>query len=284
MPNLHDSGDDGLDALLGAARQGATPDELRHMDAVLDQFTAVVVGGVRAADVDTPDPVPSPRSSRTVFNTRIPRRAAAIVVATFFVAGTAAAAAGGVLPTPFSAADDPVLVDATGVDDTSVTDSSLDGVTDDTGVDGTDGVDDDGIDETDGSTPEDHSQSGRDFGNCQAWLNGADKDPANPAFSHLADEAAEAGVTIDEYCATLVDDHDAEHPGDDADDEADDDADDDGDDRGGSSPSLPDQSHGDDHPTGSSVPGGHGSDSGSSGRGGSGSGGRGGGDDSSVDD
>ena len=38
MPNLHDTGDEGLDNLLAAARQGAAPDELLKMDAVLDQF------------------------------------------------------------------------------------------------------------------------------------------------------------------------------------------------------------------------------------------------------
>ena len=114
MPNLHDTGDEGLDNLLAAARQGAAPDELLKMDAVLDQFTAVAAGGVRTAGTGSPDPVPSPRSTVTMFNTRIPRRATAIVVATLFVAGTAAAAAGGVIPTPFTASDDPVLVDPHG--------------------------------------------------------------------------------------------------------------------------------------------------------------------------
>jgi len=281
MPNLHNSGHEGLDELLGAARQGATPDELMHMESTLDQFTAVVASGVRAADDTIPEPVLSPRSTVTMFNTRIPRRAAAIVVATMFAAGTAAAAAGGVLPTPFTASADPVLVDDTSVDDTGLdTDSTLEGITDDTGVDGTE-VDDDSADD---SASDDHSLSERDFGNCEAWLNGADNDPASPAFAHLADEAAEEGVTIDEYCTTLVDEHRSGHGSDDADDA--------GDDHGGSMPTLPEQSRGDDHATTPSLPDDRGGSSGRSGGSNSGSGSssnsgssnRGGGDDTSGDD
>ena len=48
MPNLHDTGDEGLDNLLAAARQGAAPDELLKMDAVLGEEREQIGPRVRA--------------------------------------------------------------------------------------------------------------------------------------------------------------------------------------------------------------------------------------------
>ena len=41
-------------------------------------------------------------------------------------------------------------------------------------------------------------------GKCTAWTSGASKSATNPAFAELQVSADAAGLTIDEYCATVL--------------------------------------------------------------------------------
>ena len=124
--------------------------------------------------------------------TRITRRATAMVAITLLAAGTAAAAAGGALdslPGPFHKDSAEVKPETTedSVDDTDATDDTTDGITLDSPT----------------FAPELH-------GLCEAWTNGATKDATDPAFTTLADAAAVAGQTIDEFCVVVQAAHESE--------------------------------------------------------------------------
>ena len=121
-------------------------------------------------------------------STRITRRALSIVAITLLAAGTAAAAAGGALPM-FEGASDEVVVDST--EGTVVEDGS--GTTE-----GDDGVTDSTVD------PENHNGSVDHFGKCMAWTHGSAKDATNPSRVELQVAADAAGLSIDDYCATVL--------------------------------------------------------------------------------
>lgn len=172
---------DAVSNVLRAAAQPATAEELQGMAAFVQMFTAEV------ANTTTPTPIRS-----TMRATRITRRATAMVAITLLAAGTAAAAAGGALdslPGPFHKDSAEVKPETTedSVDDTDATDDTTDGITLDSPT----------------FAPELH-------GLCEAWTNGATKDATDPAFTTLADAAAAAGQTIDEFCVVVQAAHESE--------------------------------------------------------------------------
>ena len=198
-------------ALLRAAHQPASSEELSGMAAMVQAFTAEVA-------VAHPSTI---SRSHPMFATRITRRAATMVAVTLLAAGTAAAAAGGVLPTPFSGTSHTETIGTVLGSDTSLTGDTTDTGVDSTGVDGTEtdgtetdgtGVDTTGVDSTsvdstvtDGTEVSDGRGNGHEFkGLCTAWTNGAAKSADNPSFSRLKTAADAAGQTIDEFCVTVL--------------------------------------------------------------------------------
>ena len=181
-----------MTALLNAAAQPGTEEELAGMSAFVQAFTAEVTAPTLTS------------RSHSMFAGRITRRATAMVAITLLAAGTAAAAAGGALthiPSPFSGSHH--AAEVLGIDTTtSDVSTSIDPST-----------------TTDGT---DHSAEGPDaadeaaFGLCQAWTNGGDKKADNPAFSALDDAATANTESVDEYCADVHTAHEAAHSGDDS--------------------------------------------------------------------
>jgi hypothetical protein len=154
-----------------------------------------------------------------MFGTRITKRAAVIVGATVLFAGTAAAAAGGVLPTPFSSSardfTPPALASAAASTDAPESSETTLGATQAIAA-GAEAIQDKAAEtetETETEALDDTTStlySGRDFGLCTAWTNGATKNTSAPAFASLVDEAAAAGMAdVDTYCAAVLLDHDA---------------------------------------------------------------------------
>ncbi|MEN9646157.1 MAG: hypothetical protein RL238_2826 [Actinomycetota bacterium] len=209
----------GVAEVFAAAHQPPTEGELVGMASAVGAFQAAVTTPVPSAD-----PVP-PRSVVTMFSTRIPKRAAVIVAATVLMAGTAAAAAGGA--SPFAGASRPEILDLPiPGDETSTTETTVEGETTTTAGDTTTSTDDSTTTTTessDTSTTEaaatESTYPGRDFGHCTAWGVGAPKSTDIPGFRSLGESAEAAGLTVEEYCELVL----AAHDGDDVDDDADDD-------------------------------------------------------------
>jgi phosphoribosylformylglycinamidine (FGAM) synthase PurS component len=196
-----------VDALLQAAAQPGTPAELANMSAMAQQF---------AAAVTAPAEVAAPVAARGVsrFAGRVTKRAAVMAGVGLFVAGTAAAAAGGVLPkaltAPFHSSPSAASVaGASTIPGTSVpvvggTTTTLAGGTTTT-VTGSSVPDD--ADETEGTEVESDEaaeHAGRLFGLCQAWTDGVAKDPTLKPFHHLAEAAAAANQTVEQFCADVL--------------------------------------------------------------------------------
>jgi hypothetical protein len=193
----------GVGELFAVAHQPATGAELAGMAMAAEQFSAVVSGTTSVAAAATTSGVVS------MFGTRITKRAAVIVGATLLFAGTAAAAAGGVLPTPFSSSardDTPAALTrlaSTSSDAPESSESSID--QESSGSNSSEVANEPAAMDDSTST----SFPGRDFGHCTAWNNGATKNTGNPAFGDLADEAAKAGKSIDDFCVEVMAAHDA---------------------------------------------------------------------------
>jgi hypothetical protein len=199
--------------LVRAASQPASAEELATMATRVQQFTAEVNA---AATANTPAFIDSPRRN-FMTSTRMTRRALSIVAITLLAAGTAAAAAGGALPMFEDDSNELVLEGG----DTSVLDEGSD----------TTVADDES---SDSSVPEreNHNGSVDHFGKCTAWTHGSAKDATNPSRVELQVAADAAGLSIDDYCATVLAAKGAEDESDDdeADDESKDEADDESDD------------------------------------------------------
>ena len=199
-------------ALLRAAHQPASSDELSGMAAMVQAFTAEVAAA---------SPTTTSRST-PMFATRITRRAATMVAVTLLAAGTAAAAAGGVLPTPFSGPAHTETVDTIQTvpgSDTVVTgDTTLGTAVDSTDtagseVEGTEveGTEVEGTEVESTEVGDDHGAGHELKGLCTAWTNGTDKNPENPSFARLKSAADAAGQSIDDFCVAVL----AAEPGDD---------------------------------------------------------------------
>jgi len=207
--------------LLQSAHGPATAAELSGMASMVQQFTATVLD---------PTLTPATTTSRRprMFATRITRRAAAVVAVTLMAAGTAAAAAGGALPDVFST-DDPSIAAETSLVDTTLDDDSDDATDDATETTDVDVTDDSVLDSL---GPDAAGEAAH--GLCESYERGnnddrgsdnrndrADDNPSNtnPPTLNLEQAAADAGVTVDEYCTAVLAAHEAE---DEADEEGDD--------------------------------------------------------------
>ena len=193
-----------MDALLSAAAQPGTEEELAGMSAFVQVFTAEVTASTLTF------------RSHSMLAGRITRRATAMIAITLLAAGGAAAAAAGVdLPSPFSSAvTAEVLSNSDTTDDNSIVDT--------TDVDSSNLISLDG----DSDSPELHDL-------CEAWAKDANQDANAPAFADLAAAAEQATQSIDDFCAAVSnddddsDDSDDDNSTDNSSDDSDDDSDDD---------------------------------------------------------
>ena len=185
-----------MDALLSAAAQPGTEEELAGMSAFVQVFTAEVTASTLTF------------RSHSMFAGRITRRATAMIAITLLAAGGAAAAAAGVdLPNPFSS------------DSTAEVRPNSDTTDDNSIVDTTD-VDSSDLISLDSVSPELHDL-------CEAWAKDANQDASDPAFADLAAAAEQDGLSIDDYCAAVSNDDDDSSDDNGTDDSSDDDSSDD---------------------------------------------------------
>ena len=210
----------GASAVLRAAHQPATEDELLGIAALVQRFTAQVVECSAATT----------HRSLPMFNARIPRRVAAIVAVTLLAAGTAAASAGGA----FSSSSAPEIQTAALLDGsttteaptTSTTEAATTSTTEEpTTTEAADGpttaaaVQDPTTIAAD-SGPGTHEDSHL-YGKCTAFTHGNAKDLTNPSFSELQTNATAANMSVADYCAGVIAAHKAADATDNADDPAD---------------------------------------------------------------
>ena len=212
----------GAAAVLRAAHQAATEDELLGMAALMQRFAAEVVESSPATI----------HRSFPMFNARIPRRVAAIVAVTLLAAGTAAASAGGAFSSSSpSPTEHVVLRDDSPTNEgstTSTTEAPADEPTTTEAAEEPTTAAPTQAPTTKAADSAGVHEDSHLYGKCTAFTHGSAKDLANPSFSELQVQAGSVGGSVDVYCAGVINAHKAAHAADDvsADDAADVNADD----------------------------------------------------------